>query len=114
YFAPVPIPPVRPDVEAEPPQNALPNSGAAPLVDLILGPEVFTHARADLADLRLYNAAGTPIPYALRYLRPQSVREAVQTVEFNRTEPETGPHELTLDLMRDDIQHNEIQINTTG
>ena len=101
YFVPVPIPAAK--------------SGDSPkLMDVILGPDVFAHARPDLADLRLYDTAGKTIPYTLRYRRPQSVREIVPTTEFNRAEPDDGSRELSLDLQRDDIQYNEIKIVTTG
>src|SRR5437870_5599327 len=38
--------------------------GNSPSYDLILTPSVFDAARLDLADLRLYDAAGSEIPYA--------------------------------------------------
>lgn len=101
YFAPVPTPVAKTDDS--------PN-----LMDVILGRDVFAHARPDLADLRLYDAAGKTIPYALRYRRPQSLRESVPTTEFNRAEPNDGPSELTLDLQRDGIQYNEIKLVTSG
>ena len=101
YFVPVPLPAAKSD-------------DSPTLVDLILGRDVFAHARPDLADLRLYDTTGKTIPYALRYRRPQSVRENVPTTEFNRAEPNDGPSELTLDLQRDDIQYNEIKIVTSG
>lgn len=101
YFVPVPIPAAKTD-------------DSPTLVDFILGRDVFAHARPDLADLRLYDAAGKTIPYSLRYRRPQTIRESVTATEFNRAEPEDGPSELTLDLQRDDIQYNEIKIVTSG
>ncbi len=101
YFAPVPIPAA--------------NADASPtLVDLVLGKDVFAHARPDLADLRLFDSTGKAIPYALRYRRPQSIRENVAATEFNRAQPENGPSEVTLDLQRDDIQYNEIKVETSG
>ena len=105
YFVPVPVPV---------PISAAKTDDSPTLVDLILGRDVFAHARPDLADLRLYDTSGKTIPYALRYRRPQSVRERVPASEFNRAEPEEGPSELTLDLQRDDIQYNEIKIVTSG
>lgn len=101
YFVPVPIPASKTD-------------NSPTLLDLILGKEVFAHARPDLADLRLYDTTGKTIPYALRFRRPQSIRETVPTTEFNRAEPNDGPSELTLDLQRDDIQYNEIKVVTSG
>ena len=101
YFVPVPI-------------SAAKSDDSPTLLDVILGRDVFSHARPDLADLRLYDTAGKTIPYALRYRRPQSVQERVLATEFNRAEPDDGSRELTLDLQRDDIQYNEIKIVTTG
>ena len=85
-----------------------------PLLDLVLGPSVFTHSRFDLADLRLYDKGGKTIPYALRYLRPQSQSERVAAEEFNRSEAENGAVEVTLDLKSDKIQHNAIEIITSS
>ncbi|MBC7817599.1 MAG: hypothetical protein IAG10_11960 [Planctomycetaceae bacterium] len=101
YFVPVPIPAAKSD-------------DSPTLMDVILGTDVFAHARPDLADLRLYDSAGKTIPYALRYRHPQSVQERVPASEFNRAEPDDGPNELTLDLQRDDIQYNEVKIVTSG
>ena len=69
YFVPVPIPAAKTD-------------NSTTLVDLILGRDVFAHARPDLADLRLYDTTGKTIPYSLRYRRPQSIRESVTATEF--------------------------------
>ncbi len=101
YFVPVGIPAAQGDDSLK-------------LLDVILGTDVFAHARPDLADLRLYDTTGKTIPYALRYRRPQSVQERVPATEFNRAEPDDGSRELSLDLQRDDIQFNEIKIVTTG
>lgn len=84
------------------------------LMDFFVNADVFAHAAPDLEDLRIYTASGKTIPYALRILIPKSVRDTVATQEFNRTEPDNGIHELTLDLNRDDIDHNEVIIDTTG
>ncbi len=108
YFVPVPI-------------SAAKTDDSPTLMDVILGRDVFAHARPDLADLRLYDTTGKTIPYALRYRRPQSLQERVPAREFNRAEPDNGPRELTLDLQQNeelnfqqDIQYNEIKIETSG
>jgi hypothetical protein len=87
---------------------------ASGLVETELTPDVFTHARIDLADLRLFSASGTALPYALRTLSPASVRDVIETTEFNRLEQADGVQELTLELPADVPQHNEVQIKTTG
>lgn len=86
----------------------------ADLIDFFVTADVFSHAAPNLVDLRIYNSSGQMVPYALRILVPKSVRDTVPTQEFNRTEPENGVHELTLDLNRDDIDHNEVIIDTSG
>ncbi|MGV3482912.1 MAG: DUF3999 family protein [Planctomycetaceae bacterium] len=85
-----------------------------PWTDAILGPEIFSLARPDLADVRIFTASGEPFPCAVRYMRPQSVREEVATTEFNRLELEDGAHELTLELTPAVVQHNQVQIVTAG
>ncbi len=84
------------------------------LIDFFVNTDVFSHAASNLEDLRIYNSGGQAVPYALRILVPKSVRETVPTQEFNRSEPENGIHELTLDLNRDDIDHNEVIVDTSG
>ena len=84
------------------------------LVDLFASPNVFEYARPDLSDLRIYDVADNTVPYALRILSPKSVRDVVPATEFNRSEPETGIHELTLELQQDDVEHNEVLVETTG
>ena len=106
YFMPIAVPPYS---ETEPTGNNLP-----PLVDVILGPEVFSHARTDLLDLRIFNSTGEAQPYALRTLSPKSIREVIAAKEFDRSEPDDGPHELTLELLPESVEHNEIQIVLTG
>jgi len=85
-----------------------------PLVALTLFPDIFSLARPDLADLRIFDSSGKPYPYALRYRKPKSVRDQIPATEFNRLEPEVGVHELTLELNGAVVEHNEVQIVTTG
>ncbi len=84
------------------------------LVDFFASADVFEHARRDLTDLRIYASDGTTVPYALHVLSPKSVRDVIPANEFNRSEPEAGVHELTLELQRDDIEHNEVVVETSG
>lgn len=84
------------------------------LVDFFASPNVFEYARPDLSDLRIYATDGSTVPYALRILAPKSVRDIVPATEFNRSEPETGIHELTLELQQDDVEHNEVLVETSG
>lgn len=105
YFVPVVLPErVQRDEASSEPE----------LVEVELGPAVFSHARADLADLRILDSRGRNVPYALRYLYAKSIQDRVLATEFDRSETVAGPTELTLDLQRDDIEHNEIRITTDG
>lgn len=105
YSCPIEIPPVDAVTSAD---------ATLPLIDFFVPPHVFQHAESDLSDLRIYTVDGSTIPYALRVLSAKSVRDVLPAAEFNRSEPEDGLHELTLDLQRDDLEHNEIQVETTG
>lgn len=49
---------------------ALATPGAQPFYRVELPLAVYAQARADLGDLRVFNAAGEPVPYALALLRP--------------------------------------------
>ena len=84
------------------------------LNEVIVTPEVFSKATSSLFDLRLFDTDGKPVPFALRVLRPQKLQQPVAATEFNRDESEKGVHQITLDLLQTDIQHNEIEIKTTG
>ena len=84
------------------------------LVDFFAASDVFEHARRDLMDLRIYASDGTTVPYALHILAPKSVRDVIPANEFNRSEPKAGVHELTLELQQDNIEHNEVIVETDG
>ncbi len=102
-------------IEVPPPGDATASATSSPeLMDFFATPDVFEHARPDLSDLRVYTADGSTIPYALRILSPKLVRDVFTAIEFNRSEPDEGVHELMLDLERDDIEHNEVLVETTG
>ena len=90
-------------------------TGTTPqLVDFFAASDVFEHARRDLTDLRIYAPDGTTVPYALHILSPKSVSDVIPANEFNRSEPEEGVHELTLELQQDNIEHNEVVVETDG
>ena len=80
---------------------------------------IFTHARLDLGDLRLYDAADQSVPYALRVLQRTYRRDPYPAKEFNRAARPDGSSELTLDLQRrptraEPVEHNEVEITTPG
>jgi hypothetical protein len=84
------------------------------LVDFLLTPSVFDGARADLGDLRLYDAKGREIPYALRVRTPRQATQAVPATQFNDVEGPEMTNLLSLDLGQKAIEHNEVQIETPG
>ena len=91
-----------------------PNGLPTKLLDVILSPDVFTHSRIDLGDLRLYNAANQTVPYALRVLRRDFRRDSFEAEEFNRAEGANNSSEITLDLKRSDLEHNEVEVDMPG
>ena len=84
------------------------------LVDFVLTPSVFDGARVDLADLRLYDASGREVPYALRVRTPRQATQAVAATRFNDVEGPDRTNLLSLDLGEEVIEHNEVQIKTQG
>ena len=86
---------------------------AQPLVPLELTVEALDAARQDHADLRLYDAAGGEVPYALRIRREIHESEAFEAQEINRGELGAAA-EVTLDLGPSPAPHNELEIDTAG
>ena len=105
YFTGIEVPAAVPDDVSVP---------GGELVDFFVPPEVYAHARGDLGDLRILMASGDTLPFAVRTLLPQNVRDTVYTTEFNRSEPDDGLHELTQELQLDQVEHNEVIVGTTG
>lgn len=92
----------------------LAEAGDSPWDDFLLTPPVFDGARYDLADLRLYDAEHAEVPYALRVRREESELSNIDAEQFNRLEQEDGSRRVALDLGDEPVQHNEIEILTTG
>jgi hypothetical protein len=91
-----------------------PAGNAGPWVDFVLPSAVFAKARFDLLDLLLYADDQREVPYALRVRVEQNVREPFPASRFNETEGPEGSTELTLDLQRNDIEHNEVELKMAG
>jgi hypothetical protein len=91
-----------------------PAQSAAKYFDFVLPVGVFDGARHDLGDLRLFDAAGGEVPYALRIRRGSEERVAIEAREFNRTHTEAGAAELSLDLGEKGFEHNEVEIRAAG
>lgn len=72
---------------AQEPDDLVDAEVASGLVETELKPDVFTHARIDLADLRLFSASGTALPYALRTLSPAPAALSESMVNPNFVPP---------------------------
>jgi hypothetical protein len=83
-------------------------------LDFVVPPDVFDKARLDLGDLRLYDAQGREVPYALRIRRAQDTQEPLQAREFNRTTLPDRAAELGLDLGEKTGEHNQVVVVTEG
>ena len=90
------------------------NPDASPWLDFVLTPAVFDQARADLGDLRLYDAGGREVPYALRVRRTRDEQQQLGAREFNRQTNPDRSVELRLDLGENPVEHREIAIQTRG
>ena len=82
--------------------------------DFVITPTVFDKAREDLADLRLRDAKGNEVPYALRIRSQEEKHIDVKTREFNHLRQADHSDELSLDLGEAPVIHNEIVLATSG
>ncbi|HEV7473523.1 MAG TPA: DUF3999 family protein [Pyrinomonadaceae bacterium] len=93
--------------------NVTPHQGPTGTYDVWLPLEVMDKSREDLADLRLYDAGGHEIPYALRIRRGVEDNREVAVSGFN--EATTGlTSELSLDQGENAGEHNEVEVETGG
>jgi hypothetical protein len=83
------------------------------LAALEIDKEILGVGNGDGTDLRLYDVAGTEIPFALRVLRTSQLAEPRSATEYSRsTAGRTA--ELILKLGTDPDLHNQVQILTQG
>jgi hypothetical protein len=75
--------------------------------------QVMDKARDDLADLRLYDAAGHEIPYAVRVRRERDEARPVAGRMFNQGAVGAAS-EVSVDLGESPGEHNEVEIETAG
>jgi uncharacterized protein DUF3999 len=87
------------------------NSG---LYDVIVPLPVMDKARADLADLRLFDSANREIPYAIRVRRNVDEKREIPARLFNFGSAGQAASETSVDLGDNPGEHNEIQIETRG
>lgn len=92
----------------------LPTAAEAGRCQFRLTAKVLDGARADLQDLRLFDAGGREVPYALRILLPHDQSEAFNVREFNRVTHPDRSVEVSLDLGMDPVEHNRIEVSTGG
>lgn len=91
-----------------------PRAGAPGTYDLVVPLPVMDKAREDLADLRLYDANGREIPYALRIRREVGDKREVMAQAFNQATIGTSTSEMSVDLGENTGEHNEVEIETEG
>lgn len=90
-----------------------PAPSAPGLYDLTVPLQVMDRSRSDLSDLRLFDAQGKEIPYAIRIRRDVDERRAVEGNLFNQAS--TGEaSEVSVDLGESPLNHNEVEVDTFG
>jgi hypothetical protein len=98
-------------------ETPLPDAPASDMpqyCDFVLPVSVFDQAREDLGDLRLLDAGGVEIPYALRVRRKENSEQPVTARQFNRADGPDHSSELTLDLGEEPPEHNELEVDMPG
>jgi len=88
-------------------------TGAPGLYDLIVPFHVMDKSLDDLSDLRLFDANGREIPYALRVRRELDDSRKIEAAIFNKAFV-GGAYEVSVDLDEDRGEHNAVEIETTG
>lgn len=84
------------------------------LYDFAVPLPVLDKARADLADLRLFDANNREIPYAIRIRRDVDEKREIPTRLFNYGSAGPATSEASVDLGENPGEHNEIDIETNG
>ena len=91
-----------------------PRQGAPGTYDLVVPLQVMDKSRQDLADLRLYDAKGKEIPYALRIRREVDEKREIGARLFNQASIASTTSEVSVDLGENAGEHNEVEIKTAG
>jgi hypothetical protein len=89
-------------------------TGTPGLYDLIVPFHVMDKSLNDLSDLRLFDANGREIPYALRVKREVDDSREIEGEIFNRASVAGNAHEVSVDLGEDHGEHNAVEIVTSG
>lgn len=90
--------------------SSVPGTGPATLA---LDTEILANSRNDAADLRIFDAAGNPVPYDLRILRGERNAETFNASELSRGAVGDSA-EITLDLGENPPEHNQVQVDAEG
>jgi hypothetical protein len=91
-----------------------PQRAGGQLYELVVPLPVMDKARADLADLRLFDSANREVPYAIRVRRDLDERREIPTRLFNYGFAGPSTSEVTVDLGETPGEHNEIEVETNG
>ena len=91
-----------------------PRAGEPGIYDLIVPLEMMNKAQEDLADLRLFNAQGREIPYALRIRKEIDEKRDVDARVFNQARIGGTTSEMSVDIGEHPGEHNEVEIETAG
>lgn len=94
--------------------EVMPGRAGDQLYDLVVPLPVMDKARADLADLRLFDSGNREVPYAIRIRRDVDERREIPTRLFNYGFAGPATSEVTVDLGENPVEHNEIEIETNG
>ena len=93
--------------------DVTPRPGAPGTYDFVVPIQVMDKSREDLADLRLYDASGREIPYALRIRKEVDEMREVAARVFNQVKI-GSTSEASVDLGENAGEHNEIEVDTAG
>ena len=88
-------------------------SGAPGFYNLTLPLDVLDKSRDDLSDLRLFDAYGREVPYALWIRKEVDEQRELSGRIFNQA-TKGNASEASVDLGAGGVEHNEIQIETGG
>lgn len=88
-------------------------AGAPAVYDLIVPFTVMDKGKDDLSDVRIYDAIGREIPYAIRVREELNDQEQIEGRIFNRAVAGSA-HEVSVDLGEDPGTHNAIEVKTGG
>lgn len=83
------------------------------LYDLTLPLQVMDRSRSDLSDLRLFDAQGKEIPYAIRIRKEVDERRAIDGNLFNQVSAGEAS-EVSVDLGESPGEHNAVEVETDG